>query len=117
MLNSNQFPPYLSGSDDLKIIPCCPICESPYHNLEMKILEEKEDGYLVYIKCQKCLNSILTFVTNNGSGINSVSLITDLSTADVIKFKEIDSISSDDVIEVHQILESEENFIEKLTNS
>lgn len=117
MINPDQFSPFLSGNDDLKIIPYCPICETSYQNLDLKILEERDSGYLVYIKCQKCLNSILTFITTNNNGVSSFSLITDLTASDVIKLKENDYVSSDDVIEIYKLLESEENFVKKLTNS
>ena len=117
MFNSGQFLPYFSGGDDLRIIPHCPVCDSPYQNLKTKILEEKDDGYLVYIKCQKCLNSVVSFITNSANGVNSISLITDLSTADIIKFKDSEGVTSDDVIEIHQLLKSDNNLIEKLSNS
>lgn len=116
MFNSNSLPFNFLGEDEPRIIPYCPICESPSQNLEMRILEEKDNGSLVYIKCQKCLNSILTFVTAESHGINSVSLITDLSTSDIMKFKESEAVSSDDVIEVYELLQKED-FFEKLTNS
>jgi transcription elongation factor Elf1 len=94
--------------DGLKIISFCPICNEHHKLIEAKILEEKDRNHLIYLKCKKCNSSIVSLVTSDGMGINSIGLVTDLTAEDVLKFKNYPAISSDDVILIHQFLEEKQ---------
>jgi len=94
--------------EELKLISFCPICNEHHKLVEAKILEEKDNNYLIYLKCKKCQSSIITLATHNGMGINSVGLVVDLTVEDVLKFKDFPVINSDDVILTYQFLEEKQ---------
>lgn len=92
------------------MISFCPLCETNYNPMEARVLGEKEDGHLLHIRCKKCWNSILALVLVSNAGVSSVGLITDLTYDDVRKFSGRDtSVSTDDVIAVHQMLADDGN--------
>lgn len=75
--------------------------------MEARILDEKEDGHLLHIRCKKCWNSILALVLVSNVGVSSVGLVTDLGFEDVQKFRAHSAeVTVDDVLEIHELLES-----------
>jgi len=92
--------------ENLKIISSCPVCSTKYHSTEIRLLEEKADTHLVYIKCRKCHTSVIAVILTNNFGISSMGLVTDLNGEDVLKFRKQPPISSNDVIDMHQQVES-----------
>lgn len=103
--------------ESLKIISCCPICNSRYSSIEAKILAEKNDAHLVYIKCRNCQTAILAVILANNLGVSSVGLVTDLNSDDILKFEKSKPISCDDVIEMHQSLIKDKVLIDQLSNN
>ena len=101
-------------NDNPNLITHCPVCNLRFNPLEAKVLQEGEGGHLVYIKCRQCQGSILAVISANALGISSVGLITDLSGDDVMKFKQAEPISFDDVIAGHQFLKKEKALIDYL---
>lgn len=97
---------YLQG-EGLKLISYCPLCNTQYNPLTAKILEEREDAHLVHIECRHCNSSIVALILTGGIGISSVGLVTDLTSEDVLRFKNAEDISSDDVLILHQLLEED----------
>lgn len=90
------------------MISYCPLCETAYNPMEARILDEKEDGHLLHIRCKKCWNSILALVLVSNVGVSSVGLVTDLVYEDVQKFRTGTSeVTVDDVLEVHELLEND----------
>lgn len=90
------------------MISYCPLCETAYNPMEARILDEKEDGHLLHIRCKKCWNSILALVLVSNAGVSSVGLVTDLVFEDVQKFREgAAEVTVDDVLEAHELLESD----------
>lgn len=106
--------PYLP-SESLRLISCCPVCNSHYNPMAAQVLEENEEAHLIHIECRKCGSSIVALVLTGGMGISSVGLITDLTSQDVLRFKHGDEISSDDVLDFHLMLENDENIIDKIS--
>ena len=96
------------------LITYCPVCNVRFNPIEAKVLEENQNTHLVYIKCRHCQGSILAVIAASALGISSVGLITDLSGDDVIKFKQAEPISFDDVIAGHQFLKKEKALIDYL---
>lgn len=101
--NPNYFE---DGLENLKIITSCPICNLKYSSAEIRVIEERNDAHLVYIKCGRCQSSILAIVTANQLGVSSVGILTDLSGEDILKFKKQPAVSTNDVIDMHQLLKS-----------
>jgi len=101
-------------NDHQALITHCPVCGLRYNPLEAKVVEEVNNAHLVHIKCRHCQGSILAVIAASALGISSVGLITDLSGDDVIKFKQAEPISFDDVIAGHQFLKKEKALIDYL---
>ncbi|MBU1148938.1 hypothetical protein KKI23_02490 [Patescibacteria group bacterium] len=100
--SSEDFP--LEG---LRLITTCPICSTQYNLTKAKIVDEQEGAHLIHITCKKCHSSIVALVLVGGLGVSSVGLICDLTPEDVSKFKNSDTVNTDDVIDIHQILEND----------
>lgn len=100
--------------DNIKVISACPACGNKYYSGDAKILEEKESGHLVHIQCKRCKSSVVALILSNGMGISSISLVTDLTSDDVLKFKDRIAITTDDVIDSHIMLKNNEIDFRKL---
>ena len=99
--------PYLPN-EGLKLISYCPLCNMQYNPLSAKILDERDDAHLVHVECRRCGSLIVALVLTGGIGISSVGLVTDLTSDDVLKFKDVGSVQMDDVIELHSLLEEDQ---------
>ncbi len=100
--------------DGLKLISFCPLCETHYHPREALLVHERDNSHLLHITCRKCEHSIIALVLVSNAGVSSVGLVTDLSYHDVLKFREADSISIDDVLSVHRALARKGLFFRQL---
>jgi len=101
-------------NDNPTLITHCPVCNVRFDPLEARVVKEGKNAHLVYIKCRSCQAAILAVIIANNLGISSVGLITDLSSDEVLKFETAETISCDDVIEVHQFLSQEKVLIDHL---
>lgn len=114
MPSRNPFP--LFPSESLRLISYCPICSTHYNPLTAEILEEREDAHLIHVECRKCGSSIVGLVLTGGLGISSVSLVTDLTGSEVLRFRRSEGIRSDDVLEAHEALfDGKHNLLTDLT--
>jgi|TARA_B100001971_G_C18200730_1_gene544416 hypothetical protein len=102
-----------SSLDNLRVISYCPLCNTHYNPSEAKVLEEKDGAHLIHVECGKCHSSIVAVIITGGIGVSSVGLITDLTSGDVTRFKNQDSVTEDDVIEAYESIKSED-FIKML---
>ena len=93
-------------NEGLKLVSFCPVCETRYNPMEARLLGERGDTHLLHVQCRKCQHSILALVLVNQVGASSVGLLTDLSYEDVLRVKVERPISVDDVIAVHEMLET-----------
>lgn len=93
-----------SPEETLRLVSYCPVCHYHYNPVEAKVLEENDGAHLVYIKCRRCRSAILALIMANNFGISSVGLITDLDSYEVTKFKDIEAIGDDDVLELYEKL-------------
>lgn len=101
------------GGGDLKWVSTCPLCGKEYAPEEARIVSEKEGAFLVHTNCKRCGSSVVATLVANQLGISSVGLITDLTYEDVVKFKDGENISTDDLLSLYEILNNKPNF-EKL---
>ncbi len=101
-------------SEEERWISACPLCNTRYQPEEAKIVEEKDDAYLLFTICEKCGSNIVATLTTNPLGISSVGLVTDLTYEDVVVFKDSDNIFPNDVVELYQHLKNTGGEIEPL---
>lgn len=95
-----------SPLDNLRLISYCPLCNTHYNPSEAKVLEQKDGAHLIHIECRRCQSSIVAVVITGGIGISSVGLITDLTSQDVLRFKNKESVNENDVIEAYELITS-----------
>lgn len=93
--------------DNLKFVSYCPLCNSAYNPLEAKILEEREDAHLVHVRCRNCHSAIVALIVAGGLGVSSIGLVTDLSSEDVLRFKNGEPITIDDILDLHHKLKEQ----------
>ena len=103
MADSNKYS-YFSD-EEIKLIARCPLCEADLNSVKAKVVEYKDDLDLVHIQCHKCKGFILALVLKTGTGLSSIGLITDLDFNDVLRFKDKEKISINQVINIYQALE------------
>lgn len=96
-------PQFFSG-DALRLISYCPLCESSYNPLRAKVLEEREDAHLLHIQCSSCGSSVVALLFTSNSGPTSIGLVTDLTSDEVLRFKDQARVSTDEVLTLHQFL-------------
>lgn len=103
----------LSNQDHLKIISNCPVCDSRNFPAQVKLLNENDESHLLHIQCRTCKSCLIVLITAGPQGMVSMGLLTDLKSDEVLKFSKGTPIASDDVLAVHQLLESKDkNVIE-----
>jgi len=96
------------------LVSFCPVCNQKFHSLQATVISEKKNGYLMHVYCRKCQASLLTLISADNSGINSVGLITDLAPNEVKKFYGNLPICDDDILSIHQLLAQKKVLIDKL---
>ena len=103
--------------DGREVLSFCPACKNAANPLDAHILGEKNDARLVHLACQKCARTILALVTVSNAGVSSVSLLTDLTFEDVIRFKESEAITTDHVIALHDQLNGSGSWCERFAQN
>ena len=91
-----------NAEDGMKLVQQCPLCETVYEPLEIKVLNETDNKHLDHVTCAKCKHSEAALITHNPNGVSSLGLITDASSDDILRFVEVDAVDFDDVISWHE---------------
>lgn len=98
----------------------CPVCGQRYNPEQTKIIDSGEEkitsgrNILVHTDCAKCKSSVVFSISIDGPEIFSIGMVTDLTSGDTTKFKNIQPISSDDVLGVHEFLQTFDGDFRKL---
>lgn len=98
------------SEDGLRLISFCPLCETHYKPLEARVVGERDNSHLVHITCKKCSNAIIALILVSPAGLSSIGLVTDLTFDDALKFREAESLDTDDVLEAHCLLQNERTW-------
>ena len=101
-------------SESLKLITHCPVCKVRYSSVDAKVVEERTDYNLVHVTCQNCHKAILAIVIAGNYGMNSVGVVTDLTSQDVLRFRDTQPIGGDDVLDMHTLLNQEIAVLKRL---
>ncbi len=88
----------------LKFINNCPLCGHKYDANYFKVIDKKDGIMTLYLACPFCQSSIMIALMINAFGMNSVSMITDITEKEVDGFRDKRAISADDVLEFHNFL-------------
>ena len=106
---------YHFSPEGLKLISSCPLCKTEYQPFQANIVDERNEAQLVHIQCQKCQSSVVALIMNGPMGLSSVGLITDLSSADVERFKDEATLSETDVLNTFKaLINDQKQFLSSL---
>jgi hypothetical protein len=96
----------LHAMENFEQLTRCPICSNQYSGKEVTILEESEKQSTFHLSCSGCGVALMVFISTGQFGIVSVGMITDLNTNEAKNFYKTESITADQVIEVHEYLKN-----------
>lgn len=103
-----DFSPYLKGlpnhGGDMKVVKVCPVCQTSYYPWQAQVLEERPEAHLIYVECHKCGSGQVALIISSAMGVSTVGLVTDLTPADIVKFKSSEPVSVDDILEIHTLV-------------
>lgn len=90
--------------NNLENLVKCPICNKKYGQAKVLVLEEEGNRTTFHLTCENCENSSLIFISSGKFGIVSLGMLTDLTREEAKELFKSESISPDQVIEVHEYL-------------
>ena len=87
----------------------CPVCGQRYDLNQTKVIEGEGKptiggSLLVHTDCDKCKSSVMFSIAIDGPEIFTIATVTDLTSQEMIKFKELEPISPDEVLATHEFL-------------
>lgn len=100
--------------DNMHFVSRCPFCSAEYDLDGAKVIGEQDDSTVVYVTCSKCESSIVAMVAMTGLGIVSLGLVTDMTEADTRNFFRTQSVTSDDLLRVYEILKEDKRAVRSL---
>jgi hypothetical protein len=65
------------------------------------VIAEREDAYLLHVPCVKCKSAVVALIFANMFGVNSVGVLTDL-TSDEVLTTDSQAVSADDVLALYE---------------
>lgn len=102
------------GPERIKIDAKCTVCGSLYDFGRLEVLQEEDGATLMYIKCAVCKSAALSIIALGAFGLKVASVITDLEREEVMRFQEQPSVKSEEVLQLHEDLDTVDNFINTL---
>ncbi|MCK4635659.1 MAG: hypothetical protein KAT32_02250 [Candidatus Moranbacteria bacterium] len=88
-----------------RIIPKkCPVCGSQRDNLTYEPVGRDKTRTAIYVSCEKCLASIVFFITQNEMGIITMGVLTDVNAREAKNFFGATPVSDDDIIDMYEYL-------------
>lgn len=92
-------------NEKIKIVSNCPLCQNSNQDIETRMLGQGCETRLLHLNCNKCGSSLLALVLLSQGAVSSIGIITDLTFDDVRRFRDLDQINVDHVLELHQAME------------
>lgn len=90
--------------DNLGHLTRCPQCDRKYRFNRALILDEEDNRTTFHLTCDSCYTSTLVFVSVGQQGVVSLGMVTDLERNEARQLFKNESISADQVIDMHQFL-------------
>jgi hypothetical protein len=108
MYNDSQL--FQALPENIKLITTCPLCNSQYKPSHILVLDKKGDAHLIYVRCPKCKGAIVVLYFNNAMGASSIGLVTDLNEKEVMLFKDVANIESNEILDMVEFLKDKSNI-------
>ncbi len=96
------------------INPVCPICSSRYDLSNIRILKEVKGGVLSFFSCNVCGSSFIASVSETPFGHIAKGMLVELDENEVLKFVRGESVSYDNVLDLHQEMEDSKMWLKKI---
>ena len=86
----------------------CPVCSQKYKMDQTRVIDSHqsevfgEANILIHSDCTKCKSSVMFNIEVKGPDVFSVGMVTDLTSSDSARFKNLKPISVNEVIEIHK---------------
>ncbi|PID52217.1 MAG: hypothetical protein CR972_02955 [Candidatus Moraniibacteriota bacterium] len=98
-----------------RVIPQkCPVCGAQRENLSYVPLGYDEERTIVHISCKKCAGAAMIFVSQNDAGLMTVGVLTDTTPIEAKQFFDLNIISDNDVIAVHDYLSNYDGYASEM---
>ncbi|HLD25950.1 MAG TPA: hypothetical protein VJC05_02840 [Candidatus Andersenbacteria bacterium] len=102
--------------ENIHLVTRCPFCSAEYDLDGAQVIGEENDATMVYITCSECESSIVAIVAMSGLGVVSLGLVTDMTIEDTKRFTGTSQVTSDELLEVYELLEkNQRQAVKKLT--
>ncbi|OGH68524.1 MAG: hypothetical protein A3J66_00395 [Candidatus Magasanikbacteria bacterium RIFCSPHIGHO2_02_FULL_47_14] len=85
----------------------CPLCSHKYQKDSVRILEQEGDARLMHMTCGKCKNAVLALVVTSKAVVGSVGMMTDLTVKDVVRLREKEAVTEEELLEFHTLLKQQ----------
>lgn len=92
---------------EYKYIGSCSLCGTAFKPRFSRVLERSDEVSEVYTECARCKSSALVYVLkNDGSFVTTIGMLTDMKKDDILRFRKMQPITEDEVLQLHRMLES-----------
>ena len=82
----------------------CGVCGQPYGGENVRFLGQRDDLWFLSVSCSACgSQSLVAAVIKEGE---SPQLLTDFTERERVKFRDLEAVGADDVLDVHLFLKS-----------
>lgn len=96
--------PAPDGAQDLHGIKECPLCTAAYGVEDVRVILEENTTQLVHVTCDQCHQALLAYIVESRAGMSSIGMLTDLTLLDVLRMREKEPISEDELLDFHELL-------------
>lgn len=94
----------------LTLLRQCPICNTAYAAEMFRTIDEHDGANLLHCTCSQCHQSVMALVMTSSTGVSSVGMITDLTAQDITRINRKSSITEDELLSFHSLLNQEHVF-------
>jgi uncharacterized Zn finger protein len=101
-MNNDHPTPPSSGREELRIITACPMCMAAYHPLASRVIAQRGEHHLLYLECRQCGSAVVAFITADAGGVDSIGMLTDLTSDELLEIGHLPTITADDALDLHQ---------------
>ena len=85
----------------------CPLCHAMYEQTGVRLLRELSGTKLFHCQCHMCGRSMFALMLESSGWLSTVGLVTDLDVADALRLEQVKSITSDECIRLHQMIDKD----------
>ncbi len=98
----------------LRLMKQCPVCEQEYLLESLQVIEQNQESKLIHMTCPHCAHAMLAVVLFTRLGMSSIGVLTDLTALDVKKFSQKQPVSENDILNFHNLLETQKQHMSHL---